>query len=205
MSGLLGRKKGMTQLFNEQGLVVPVTIVEAGPCFVSQIKTTETDGYQAVQLAFDEVRLKNVTKPRAGHFEKAGIKPARHLREFDFSDVDSVEVGKEVKVDIFTEGSMVRVVGVSKGKGFQGTVKRHGFHGGPKTHGQSDRLRAPGSIGQSSYPSRVLKGIKMSGRMGNDRQTLKGVQVIKIDTENNLIFLKGPVPGSKNSLVEITN
>jgi large subunit ribosomal protein L3 len=205
MSGLLGRKKGMTQVFNEQGLVVPVTIIEAGPCYVSQIKTKEIDGYDAVQLAFDEAREKVITKPRAGHFKKAGIKSARYLREFDFSDIDSVEVGKEVKVDIFAEGSMVRVVGVSKGKGFQGTVKRHGFGGGPKTHGQSDRLRAPGSIGQSSYPSRVIKGIKMSGRMGNERQTLKGVQVIKIDAENNLIFLKGPVPGAKNSLVEITN
>jgi large subunit ribosomal protein L3 len=205
MSGLLGRKKGMTQLFTEQGLVVPVTVIEAGPCYVAQVKTRETDGYNAVQLSFNKVREKNVTRPRIGHFKKAGVEPARHLREFDFSDVEKIDVGSEVKVDIFQQGTLVKVTGVSKGKGFQGGVKRHGFGGGPKTHGQSDRLRAPGSLGQSSYPSRVFKGLKMAGRMGNDRQTLKTVEVVKVDAENNLIFLKGPVPGAKNSLVEITN
>lgn len=205
MSGLLGRKKGMTQLFTEQGLVVPVTVIEAGPCYVAQVKTRETDGYDAVQLSFDKVREKNVTRPMIGHFKKAGVEPARHLREFDFSDVEKIDVGSEVKVDIFQQGTLVKVTGVSKGKGFQGSIKRHGFRGGPKTHGQSDRLRAPGSLGQSSYPSRVFKGLKMAGRMGNDRQTLKTVEVVKVDAENNLIFLKGPVPGAKNSLVEITN
>jgi len=205
MSGLLGRKKGMTQLFDSSGLVIPVTVVEAGPCFVTQVKTKETDGYDAVQLAYGKVKEKNVTMPRAGHFKKAGVEPARHLRELDFNNGQEVKVGDEIRVDIFQEGSSVKVVGVSKGKGFQGGVKRHGFAGGPKTHGQSDRLRAPGSLGQSSSPSRVYKGIKMAGRMGGERQSLNDVRVVKVDTENNLIFLKGPIPGAKNSLVEIYN
>lgn len=204
MSGLLGRKKGMTQFFDDQGLVMPVTVIEAGPCYVTQVKTKDSDGYEAVQLAYGKVKEKRVTKPLAGHFKKAGIEPARHLREFDFTDVEAdLKVGDEIGVDIFQEGSLVRVSGVSKGKGFQGAVKRHGFHGGPKTHGQSDRLRAPGSVGQSSSPSRVFKGIKMPGRMGDARNSLKAVEIVKVDPENNLIFLKGPIPGAKNSLVEI--
>ncbi|HHJ52147.1 MAG TPA: 50S ribosomal protein L3 [Caldithrix abyssi] len=203
MSGLLGQKIGMTQIFDENGLLVPVTVVQAGPCYVTQIKTKETDGYDAVQIAFGEVKEKRVTKPLKGHFAKAKVAPKRHLMEFDFSDVENVNVGDEIKVDIFQEGSTVRVSGVSKGKGFQGVVKRHGFGGGPKTHGQSDRLRAPGSIGQSSYPSRVFKGLKMAGRMGGDRITVKNVEVVKVDVENNLLFLKGPLPGSRKSLLEI--
>lgn len=205
MQGILGVKKGMTQIFDESGLVVPVTIVEAGPCFVTQIKTKENDGYKSVQIAFGKKKESRTTKPEKGHFEKAKVAPQRHLREFEFSDTDDLDLGSEIRVDRFNKGDFVNVSGVSKGKGFQGVVKRHNFAGGTKTHGQSDRLRAPGSIGQGSSPSRVYKGIKMGGRMGGDRVTLKNVQIVKIDVENNLLFLSGPVPGSKNSLLEINN
>ena len=203
MAGILGHKIGMTQIFDENGIVVPVTVVQAGPCPVVQIKTKEKDGYDAVQLGYDEISDTKATKPRKGHFAKANVKPQRYLREFDFSDHEEVNAGDEIKADIFKPGEKVTVSGISKGKGFQGTVKRHGFGGGPKTHGQSDRWRAPGSLGQSSYPSRVFKGLKMAGRMGNDRITLKSVQVVKVDAENNLLFLKGALPGAKNTLLEI--
>ncbi len=203
MAGILGHKIGMTQIFNEAGLMVPVTIIQAGPCVVTQVKTQETDGYEAVQLGYDVIKEKNTVKPRKGIFDKAGTKPRRYLVEFDFSDTDEVKIGDEVKADILTEGSMVRVSGISKGKGFQGTIKRHNFAMANKTHGQSDRLRAPGSIGQSAWPSRVFKGMRMAGRMGGDRITLKSVQVVKVDAENNLVFLKGALPGAKNTLLEI--
>ena len=203
MAGILGYKIGMTQIFDEDGLVVPVTVVKAGPCYVTQIKTKEADGYDAVQLAFGDIKEKRLTKPLLGHFKKAGVSPKRHLVEFDFGADHGLKVGDEIKVDILQPGKAVKVSGITKGKGFQGVVKRHGFGGGPKTHGQSDRLRAPGSIGQSSYPSRVFKGMKMAGRMGGKRQTLVNVKVVKVDPENNLLFLKGAVPGARNSLVEI--
>lgn len=203
MAGLLGHKIGMTQVFDDQGLLVPVTVIQAGPCVVTQVKTEETDGYAAVQLGFDDVKEKNTTLARKGIFGKADSTPKRYLVEFDFSENDSVKVGDEIKADIFVEGSTVRVSGLSKGKGFQGTIKRHGFAKANKTHGQSDRLRAPGSIGQSAWPSRVFKGMRMSGRMGGDRITLKSVQVVKVDVDNNLVFLKGSVPGSKNTVLEI--
>ncbi len=203
MAGILGRKIGMTQIFNEAGLMVPVTIVQAGPCVVTQVKTQETDGYEAVQLGYDVIKEKNTVKPRKGIFDKANTKPRRYLVEFDFSDADEVKIGDEIKADILTEGSMVRVSGISKGKGFQGTIKRHNFAMANKTHGQSDRMRAPGSIGQSAWPSRVFKGMRMAGRMGGDRITLKSVQVVKVDAENNLVFLKGALPGAKNTLLEI--
>jgi len=203
MSGILAQKIGMTQIFDESGLAVPVTIVQAGPCYVTQLKTEKTDGYNAVQLAFGDIKEKRVRKPLQGHFGKAGVTPKRFLAEFDFSDVQEIKTGDEIKADIFTPGMLVKVSGVSKGKGFQGTVKRHNFGGGPKTHGQSDRLRAPGSLGQSSSPSRVYKGLKMSGRMGGERKTLKSVRVVKVDAENNLLYLKGAVPGAKNTLLEI--
>jgi len=203
MAGILGHKVGMTQIFDEDGIVVPVTVVQAGPCPVVQVKTKEKDGYNAVQLGYDEISEKKATKPRKGHFAKANVKPQRYLHEFDFSDYEEVNAGDEIKADIFKPGEKVTVSGISKGKGFQGTIKRHGFGGGPKTHGQSDRWRAPGSLGQSSYPSRVFKGLKMAGRMGNDRITLKSVQVVKVDAENNLLFLKGALPGAKNTLLEI--
>lgn len=203
MAGILGLKIGMTQIFDDNGLLIPVTVVKAGPCYVTQIKTEKNDGYNAVQVAFLDKKEKRVTKPLKGHFEKAGVSPKRFLMEFDFGENHGLKVGDEIKVDILKEGSKVKVTGTSKGKGFQGVVKRHHFNGGPKTHGQSDRLRAPGSIGQSSYPSRVFKGLRMAGRMGGERKTLVNVKVVKVDAENNLLFLKGAVPGSRNSLVEI--
>ncbi|KAA3610256.1 MAG: 50S ribosomal protein L3 [Calditrichaeota bacterium] len=205
MQGILGVKKGMTQIFDDSGLVVPVTVVEAGPCFVTQIKTKENDGYESVQIAFGDKKESRTSKPAKGHFEKAKVGFKRYVREFAFSDQSDLQPGAEIKVDRFKSGDFVNVSGVSKGKGFQGVVKRHNFAGGKNTHGQSSRLRAPGSIGQGSTPSRVYKGIKMGGRMGNDRQTIKDVQIVKIDVENNLLFLSGSVPGSKNSLLEINN
>ena len=205
MQGILGVKKGMTQIFDESGLVVPVTVVEAGPCFVTQIKTDKVDGYKSVQIAFMDKKESRTTKPEKGHFEKAKVSPKRSVKEFEFNDQDDLKLGTEIKVDRFQAGDFVTVSGISKGKGFQGVVKRYNFAGGKATHGQSDRLRAPGSIGQGSSPSRVYKGIKMGGRMGNDRKTLKNVQIVKIDIENNLLFLSGSVPGSKNALLEINN
>jgi len=205
MQGILGVKKGMTQVFDPNGLVVPVTIVQAGPCFVTQIKTKETDGYDSVQIAFFDKKEKSTSKPGKGHFAKAKIEPKRFIKEFLFTDQDKLELGAEIKVDRFNAGDLVRISGVSKGKGFQGVMKRHNFGGGQQTHGQSDRLRAPGSLGQSSSPSRVFKGIKMAGRMGNDRVTVKSVEVVKVDAENNLLYLRGSLPGSKNSVLEISN
>ncbi len=205
MTGLLGHKIGMTQIFDENGLVVPVTIVQAGPCYVTQIKAEETDGYKSIQISYDDIKEKNVTKPRKGIFDKAKVTPKRYLKEFAYPDGMEVKVGDEIKADIFKIGESVRISGISKGKGFQGTVKRYNFAGGPKTHGQSDRLRAPGSLGQSSYPSRVFKGYKMSGRMGTDRITLKNVRIVKVDVENNLLFVRGSLPGAQNTLLEIRN
>jgi len=205
MQAILGLKKGMTQVFDDSGLVVPVTIIQAGPCYVTQIKKTETDGYNSVQVSFLDKKESRTTKPLKGHFDKAKISPKRIIKEFKFSDADELEIGKEIKVDRFAAGDVVEVSGISKGKGFQGVMKRHNFRGGQQTHGQSDRLRAPGSIGQSSYPSRVFKGMKMAGRMGGDRKSLKSVQIVKVDVENNLLYLKGSIPGSKNSVVEIKN
>ena len=205
MQGLLGRKKGMTQIFDPNGLVVPVTIVKAGPCYVTQIKTSKTDGYNSVQIAFDEKKEKRTSKAEKGHFEKAKVTPKRIVREFAFSDQDGIELGAELKADRFEEGDIVRVSGTSKGKGFQGVVKRYNFAGGQTTHGQSDRRRAPGSLGQGSTPSRVYKGLKMGGRMGSDKITLNSVEVVKVDAENGLLFLKGSIPGSKNSILEISN
>jgi large subunit ribosomal protein L3 len=203
MAGLLGHKIGMTQVFDAKGLSTPVTIVQAGPCYVTQIKTLENDGYTALQLSYQDKKEKHVSKPLKGHFEKAKTQPKRYTKEFDFGDNPSYQLGDELKADIFKEGSKVRVSGISKGKGFQGGVRRHGFSGGPKTHGQSDRLRAPGSLGQSSYPSRVYKGLKMAGRMGDERLTVISVEVVKVDAQNNLLFLKGAIPGARNTLLEI--
>lgn len=202
MNGLIGKKLGMTRLFDETGQNIVVTIIEAGPCYVTEVRTKKKHGYDAVQLGFDEKREKITTKPMLGHFKKAKVKSLRILKEFKDAEKDStLKLGAEVKVDIFSEGDTVLVSGVSKGKGFAGTMKRHKFGGGPKTHGQSDRLRAPGSIGQSSYPSRVLKGTRMSGRMGGNNVTVKNVQVVKVDLEKNLLLVKGPVPGSIKSFV----
>jgi large subunit ribosomal protein L3 len=203
MAGLIGKKIRMTQVFDDSGRVQPVTVISAGPCFVTQIKTAETDGYDAVQISFEEIKEKHLKKPQAGLYKKAGVEPQKYLREFKILGGSDLKQGDALKVDMFSEGEMVQISGISKGRGFQGAMKRHGFSGANKTHGQSDRWRAPGSLGQSSSPSRVFKGIKMAGRMGGDRITIASTSVIKIDAEKNLLFVKGPVPGSTNSLVEI--
>jgi large subunit ribosomal protein L3 len=189
----------MSQVFREDGRVVPVTVIEAGPCVVTQVKTEEKDGYQAVQLGFGEV--KRLNKPLAGHLK--GSQPRRHLREVQADDVSEFEVGQSIGVDIFEPGERVDVIGRSKGRGFAGVMKRHGFHGGPRTHGQSDRARAPGSIGGGTTPGKVFKGLKMAGHMGNQRITVKGLEVISVDTDRNLLFLKGGVPGAPNGLLQI--
>ena len=203
MSGILGRKIGMTRIFNETGNMVPVTVIEAGPCSVIQIKKKDKDGYEAVQLGYGSKKNKNVTKPVQGHLKKAGVQPPFRTKEFQSFEGIDLKVGDQIKVDIFEPGQVVKISGLSKGRGFTGVVKRHGFGGGPVTHGQSDRLRAPGSLGQSSDPSRVFKGYKMAGRMGNKKVTVLNLQVVKVDTEKNLMFVKGSVPGARNSMLEI--
>jgi large subunit ribosomal protein L3 len=195
----VGKKIGMTQVFNETGGLEPVTIIEAGPCSVVQIKTEETDGYQAVQLGYG--KLKNRNKPMSGHL--GGIENGRHLQEVDVEDITAFEIGQEILVDTFEVGEKVTVTGRSKGRGFAGTVKRHGFGGGPKTHGQSDRHRAPGSIGAGTTPGKVYKGQKMAGHMGDRQITIKNLEIILIDVERNLIAIKGGVPGARNSMVTI--
>lgn len=194
----------MTRLFDETGKKIVVTIIEAGPCYVTEVKTTKKHGYDAVQLGFDQKREKVTTKPILGHLKKAKAKPLRILKEFKTYNSESLpKLGEEIKVDIFSTGDKVTVTGISKGKGFAGVVKRHGFGGGPKSHGQSDRLRAPGSIGQSSSPSRVIKGIKMPGRMGDKKVTIRNLKVMKVDSDNNLMLVQGPVPGHIKSYVFI--
>ncbi len=204
MSGIIGKKLGMTSIFGNDGEVIPVTVIEAGPCTVVNIRTTEKDGYQALQLGFGSVREKKVNKPLAGQFKKSNASPMRVLREFKNFNVNEFKIGDEIKCSIFNEGDIIKVSGKSKGKGFQGVVRRHGFGGiGMTTHGQSDRVRAPGSIGASSYPSRVFKGQRMAGRMGYDNVTVRGLKIVKVDTERNLVFIKGAVPGAINSIVEL--
>ncbi len=208
INGIIGRKLGMTQIFAEDGTVTPVTIIKAGPCVVVQTKKASgNDGYNAVQLGFVEdkpVKLKNVSKPMRGHFEKtgAGTPPTRILREIRLQDEPQESIGDQVKVDVFTDGDKIEVIGKSKGKGFAGTIKRHGFSRGPESHG-SMNVRAPGSIGQSAYPSRVIKGTRSSGHMGDDRVTQKGLTIAKVDAENNLIMVRGAVPGANGSLVVV--
>jgi large subunit ribosomal protein L3 len=203
MKGILGRKVGMTQIFDEGGEIVPVTIIEAGPCFVTQIKTPERDGYAAVQLGFKEVKPKRLTRPQLAHLRKNQLPPLRYLREIRVSDVSQYEEGQKVRVSIFDVGDRVDVTGISKGKGFAGVVKRHGFGGGPKTHGQSDRHRAPGSIGAGTTPGHVYKGLRMAGRMGNARVTAQNLQVVLVDPERNLLAVKGAIPGARNGLLTI--
>ncbi len=203
MIGLLGKKIGMTRIFDENGNVIPVTIVEAGPCFVTQIKTKENDGYCATQLGYIEKKLNRTNKPLLGHFKNANITPKKFLVEFRDFDLKDLKLGQELKVDIFNVGDKISAQGISKGKGFQGVVKRHHFGGGPVSHGQSDRLRAPGSIGASSFPSRVFKGQRMAGRMGGNKVTIRNLKVVKIDPEKNLIFIKGSIPGHINGLVKL--
>ena len=196
IEGILGKKIGMSQYFREDGRVVPVTVIQAGPCTVTQVKTAEKDGYQAVQLGFQDVRRLN--KPLRGHLKQNGL--FRYLREVPASSLEGVEVGQKMDVGICQEWGSVDVTGVSKGRGFQGTVKRHGFAGGPRTHGQSDRHRAPGSIGGGTDPGRVLKGKRMAGHMGSDRVTVLNLEVVQADPEKNILLVKGAVPGAPNSL-----
>lgn len=204
MSAILGRKVGMTSIYDEAGTQTVVTVIEAGPCAVTQVKTDDTDGYNAVQLGFQDKKAKHTTKALAGHFEASGTAPQRHLVEFRDFGLD-VTLGQSLTVaDIFAEGDKVAVSGTSKGKGFQGVVKRHGFRGvGDATHGQHNRQRAPGSIGQASSPSRVFKGLRMAGRMGGDRVTVKGLRIVRILADSNVLLVLGAVPGPKNGIVEI--
>jgi large subunit ribosomal protein L3 len=200
MKGILGKKVGMTQVFDDTGEVSPVTIIEAGPCYVTQIKTKEKDGYQAIQLGFEE--SKRLNKPEREHLPK-GVPALRHLREIRLDDVSAYELGQQIDAGTFSVGELVDVTGRSKGKGFAGAMKRHGFGGGPATHGQSDRARAPGSIGSTSTPGRVFKGLRMAGHMGNRRSTAQNLKVLLVDPERNLLAVKGAVPGSKGGLVII--
>ena len=203
MPGLIGKKIGMTSVFGADGRNIPCTVIEAGPCVVTQIRTVEKDGYAAVQLAYDEISEKHASKALKGHFEKAGTTPKRKLVEFKADFAQELKLGDTLSVaDIFGDVKFVDVVGTSKGKGFQGVVKRHGFAGvGGQTHGQHNRLRHPGSLGASSWPSRVFKGMRMAGHTGNERVTVFNLEVIKVMPENNLIVVKGSVPGAKGSYV----
>lgn len=213
MKGLIGIKLGMTQVFDDSGVVTPVTIIQAGPCYVTQVKSENTDGYSAVQLGYGEISEKRLTGGQKGHLglakskkgkkAGAGIPALRHLREFRTAQTADYQVGQELTVEQFEIGEAVDVVGKTKGRGFAGNVKRHGFRGGVKTHGQSDRLRAPGSIGSATTMARVPKGKRMAGRMGNERLTAQNLQVIRVDAERNLIAVKGAVPGAKGGLVVI--
>ena len=201
MPGLLGKKIGMTSVFSADGKNVPCTVIEAGPCVVTQVKSVEKDGYAAVPLGFQEAKAKNTTKPMEGHFKKAGTTPKRHLAEFTDFDKE-LNLGDIVTVDVFEGANFVDVTGTSKGHGFQGVVKRHGFGGvGQTTHGQDDRLRKPGSIGACSYPAKVFKGMRMGGQMGNERVTTHNLQILKVIPESNLLLIKGSVPGCKGSIL----
>ena len=203
--GIIGKKVGMTQIFDQQGKVIPVTVVEAGPCAVVQKKTLENDGYDAIQLGFDDLKASRVNRPKMGHFRKADAAPKRFLREFRFDDCSSYELGKIVKVDIFEVGDFVDVCGTSKGKGFAGTIKRYGNHTLKASHGTGPVARHAGSMAGASDPSRIPKGKKMPGHMGTDRVTIQNLVVAKIDAENNLIAVKGAVPGPRGGLIIITN
>ena len=203
MPGLIGKKIGMTSVFSADGRNVPCTVIEVGPCVVTQVKTVATDGYDALQLGFEEQKEKHCTQPELGHFKKAGVTPKRHLAEFKGFD-GQYALGDTIGVDLFTENDFVDIAGISKGKGFQGVVKRHGFGGvGQTTHGQHNRLRAPGSIGACSYPAKVFKGTRMAGQMGNKQVTVQNLQVLKVIPENNVLVIKGSIPGSKGSIVVI--
>ncbi|MBW3633235.1 MAG: 50S ribosomal protein L3 [Chloroflexi bacterium] len=198
IEGLIGKKLGMSQLFDETGLAHPVTVLEVGPCVVTQVKTPELDGYGAVQLGFG--LDKRLNRPERGHRQASGFM-SRNLREVRAADPSEFSVGQVITADAFGEGELVDVIGTSKGRGFQGVVKRHGFRGGPKTHGQSDRLRAPGSIGSSATPGRVFKGMRMAGRMGGDRVTVQNLKVLRVDPERSLLLVEGSVPGANESLI----
>jgi large subunit ribosomal protein L3 len=198
---LLGKKLGMTQIFDENGKVIPVTVIEAGPCTVVQVKTKDADGYEAVQLGFGEVKAKKVTKPAAGHFKKANVEPKKHLREFRLEEI-SYNVGDELKADVFTAGESVDITGTTKGKGFQGVIKRHGQSRGPMGHG-SMYHRRPGSMGPTSTPGRVFKGKKLPGHMGMQQVTIQNLEIVSVDLDKNVILVKGSVPGNKGAILKI--
>ena len=204
MRGLIGKKMGMTQVYNEEGTMIPVTIVEAGPCTVIQIKSINNDGYEAVQVGFGERKEKHVNKPLNGQFKKSGVQPKKILMEFNIVPGFNYKQGQEFNVSLFKEGDRVHVSGISKGAGFAGVIKRHNFHRQPETHGQTEYLRHPGSIGQASSPSRVFKGMRMAGHKGNKRVTVKNLKIVKVDIENNMLVIKGAVPGANNNIVAIT-
>jgi large subunit ribosomal protein L3 len=203
MKGILGKKVGMTQLFNESGEVIPVTVIEAGPCYVTQIKTTDTDGYNAIQIGFDEVAERKLTKGEKGHLKASNAPTVRVLRELRYDSAPNFSLGDILKADVFDEGELVDVTATSKGKGFAGAVKRHNFAGGPKTHGQSDRQRATGSRGAGTTPGHTFPGAKAPGQMGNKRVTVQNLRVALVDAERNLIAVKGAVPGPRNGLVMV--
>ncbi|WP_119071892.1 50S ribosomal protein L3 [Aggregatilinea lenta] len=209
MKGIIGKKVGMTQVFDTDGKVIPVTVIQAGPCYVTQIRTAENDGYTAVQLGFDELPPKRngssrLNKPKQGHLKRngMGLPDLRVLREFRIKELD-VEEGQQLTAEIFERGDRIDVIGTSKGRGFAGTIKRHNFNRGPKTHGQSDRERAPGSIGSTTTPGRVLKGTRMGGRMGGDRVTVQNLEVVEVDAEKNLLAVRGSVPGARGGILLI--
>jgi large subunit ribosomal protein L3 len=202
IEGVLGRKIGMTQIFDETGAVVPVTVLEVGPCVVTQIRVRERDGYEAVQVGFGAVKPKSLTKPQRGHLAGAG-QLVRHLREFSADNPSDYKVGEVIGADLFSAGQIVDVTGQSKGRGFQGVMKRHGFGGGPRTHGQSDRARAPGSIGAGTDPGHVFKNTRMAGRMGGRRVTVQNLEVVEVISDRNLLLVRGSVPGAKNGLIMV--
>ena len=202
LKGLLGKKIGMTQIFDEDGIAIPITLIEAGPCYVTQIRLPESDGYSAVQLGYDEIKPKRLSGGEKGHLKRNDLPPLRFLREFRAKNPE-IQEGDTIKVDVFAIGERVDVVGTSKGRGFAGGVKRYGFRGGPKTHGQSDRQRAPGSRGSGTTPGRVFKGSRGPGHMGNERVTQSGLKVVLVDAERNLLGVRGAVPGPRNGLVMI--
>ncbi len=199
---IIAKKIGMTQIFTENGLLVPVTVLEAGPCVVTQVKTVENDGYDAVQVGFGEIKAKKVTKPMKGHFDKASVEPKKVLKEFRLESVEGLEAGSEIKVDIFASGDKVDATGISKGKGYQGPIKRHGQHRGPMAHG-SKFHRAVGSMSSATSPGKVKKGKKMAGHMGSVQVTIQNLEVVRADAEKNLLLIKGAVPGSKGSILVI--
>lgn len=204
MKGLIGKKVGMTQVFDDDGNAVPVTVIQAGPCYVTQVRTEDRDGYAAVQLGFGETKPQRLTQGQLGHLRRNNLPALRYLREFRVKNGElDVEEGASINVDVFEKGERVDVVGTSKGRGFAGTIKRHHFNRGPKTHGQSDRERAPGAIGMNSYPGRTLKGQRMGGHMGSERVTIKNLEVVVIDPERHLIAVKGSIPGTNGGIVMI--
>lgn len=200
MKGILGKKVGMTQIFDDAGEAVPVTIIEAGPCYITQLKSRKTDGYEAIQMGFGEA--KRLNRPQRGHLPK-GVPDLRYLHEITVDDIAAYEIGQKIDAGIFSVGDLVDVTGISKGKGFAGVMKRHSFRGGPATHGQSDRARAPGSVGSTTTPGRVWKGMRMAGHMGNQRTTMQNLKVVLVDPERNLLAIKGAVPGAKGGLVTV--